>query len=368
MPSAASAVAGVDFSYSVRYTPDSMCTVRKLWENSNITELFPKLAETARFDEPMSAHTTFKIGGPADFIVAPANFAELAACLRLFFDGGVPVSLIGGGSNLLVSDKGIRGAVISLAAFTAISRLPCDAAAPNEGSEAGRVLVRAEAGASMVDLTEWCASESLSGVERFAGLPGTVGGAVFMNARCYERSVSDVFRFAKVLSVSANGFQIVEKKFDSAEWGYKVSPFQARTGIDPLILGPGSTVVLAATFALSSGNEASIRAEMTGYARDREEKGHFRFPSGGSMFKNDRSFGKPSGKLIDEAGLRGFRIGDAQVAPWHGNFVINAGSARAADVRALVAAVKKRVFEATGFSMECEVIFAGDWSTDAAGE
>ena len=154
----------------------------------------------------------------------------------------------------------------------------------------------------------------------------------------------------------------IEKRcYTSDEWSYKTSPFQTRNGPDPLALAEDTQVILSADFSVTGGNKGKILDEMAFYTRDREEKGHFRFPSAGSMFKNNHAFGKPSGKIIDEAGLRGFRIGDAQVAPWHGNIVINAGNATAADLRTLVEEVRRRVLEKTGFLLESEVIFAGEW-------
>lgn len=354
----------------------NMNTVRKLWENSNITLRHPGLVGSVLFDEPMSNHTTFRVGGPADLFVMPSSIEELRAVLDLFSgsDPLVPVSIIGGGSNLLVADRGIRGAVVSLERMNRIERvdqrgriaLPASAgedgvALPAGADGGGRILVRSGAGASVKALTEWCEAESLSGLERFAGLPGSVGGAVFMNARCYEISVSDVFFAAEVMYFASGRYTIEESEYDAAGWDYKKSPFQERSGSDPLVVGDRTALILSAVFSLKAGDRKAIGVEMEKYVRDREEKGHFRFPSAGSMFKNNHAFGKPSGKLIDEAGLRGFRIGDAQVAPWHGNIVINVGNARAEDLRVLVTEVRKRVEAATGFLLEPEVIFAGEW-------
>lgn len=333
-----------------------MNTVRKLWENSNINGLLPGIADRVRFDEPMAAHTSFRVGGPADLFACPASHEELAALVDFFSAAGVSVSILGGGSNLLVSDKGIRGAVVSLEALDGIAP-----AHPASGGAEGPVLVRAGAGATMDALTRWCAERELSGLERFAGLPGTVGGAVFMNARCYEISVSDVFFSAETLYFRGGRCTIEERQYDCAEWGYKKSPFQERTGPDALVVAEGARIILSAVFSVVPGERAGIMRQMDSYREDRERKGHFRFPSAGSMFKNNHAFGKPSGKIIDEAGLRGFRIGDAQVAPWHGNIVINTGHARASDLRALVDEVRRRVREQTGFDLEPEVIMAGDW-------
>ncbi len=346
-----------------------MINVRKLLENSNITDVCPALASRIRWDEPMASHTTFKLGGPADCFVEPETGSELVFLLEFAHRASLPVSIVGGGSNLLVSDLGIRGIVISLARFDRIERvdardvlatqgcLTCGSA-PGSGET---VLVKAGAGAPMEALVEWCAGRGIAGLERFAGLPGSVGGAAFMNARCYERSVSDAFFRAEVLYFRAGRCTIEETGFDPAEWDYKRSPFQDRDGPDPSMIGERAAVVLSVTFSLASGDPGWIRGEMDRYLKDREDKGHFRFPSAGSMFKNNHAFGKPSGKIIDEAGLRGFRIGGAEVAPWHGNLVINAGNATAGEVKTLVDEVRSRVRAGTGFELEPEVIMAGDW-------
>ncbi len=331
-----------------------MNNVRKLWENSNISSRCPGLVSSVRFDEPMKAHTTFQIGGPADFFASPSTPEELAVLVDFFTALDVPVSILGGGSNLLVSDRGIRGAILSLESLSRIGLYSPDPAALP-------LRVRSGAGASIQKLTEWCAHEGYSGLERFAGLPGSVGGAVFMNARCYEISVSDLFFTADVLHFESGGCTLETVDYKSDEWSYKKSPFQERTAADPLLVGENTRIVLSAVFTVSRGDSLHILAEMDRYIQDREEKGHYRFPSAGSMFKNNHAFGKPSGKIIDEAGLRGFRIGDAQVAPWHGNIVINTGNARAEDMRKLVDEVRKRVFTRTGLDLEPEVIIAGDW-------
>jgi UDP-N-acetylmuramate dehydrogenase len=333
-----------------------MNTVRKLWENSNIKEAYPDLFAGARFDEPMGAHTTFRIGGPADLFALPSSVDELRFLLEFFSREAVPVSLVGGGSNILVADRGIRGAVVSLENLSSIAQIDSPAGFP-----AGKIAVCAEAGATMKALTEWCADSGLAGFERFAGLPGTVGGAVFMNARCYESSISDVFFEGASLLFQCGRCTLEKAAFRPDEWAYKKSPFQNRSGSDSLVVASGSRIVLSAVFACGVGESAALRADMDHYVQDREEKGHFRFPSAGSMFRNNHAFGKPSGKIVDEAGLRGFRVGDAEVAPWHGNFVINAGNASARDVRDLVEEVRRRVLEQTGCALECEVIFAGEW-------
>ena len=346
-----------------------MVNVRKLLENSNITAAWPGLAARLRFDEPMRLHTTFKIGGPADCFAEPENSSELVALLDFAREAGVPVSVIGGGSNLLVADRGIRGLVVSLARLCGVERVErvesgdsvSVSGKPLPSLNEQSVIVRSGAGASMEALVAWCADRGIAGLERFAGLPGSVGGAAYMNARCYERSVSDVFFLAEVLCFRDGRYRIEEKAYIQADWDYKKSPFQKRNGVDQARIDETADILLSVSFRLSLGDVESIRSQMAAYVKDRECKGHFRFPSAGSMFKNNHAFGKPSGKIIDDSGLRGFRVGDAQVAPWHGTIVINAGNATAAEVKALVDEVRARVRALTGFELEPEVIMAGDW-------
>jgi len=323
-----------------------MNTVRKIWENGNINRSRPHLARKTRFDEPLAPHTTFKIGGPADIWIEPETAEDLAAIIDFAHGEGIPVSVFGGGSNLVVSDLGIRGITVSLACFNSV-----DLASGG---------VRAGAGIPMNDLGTWCAARGLSGLERFAGLPGSVGGAVFMNARCYEISVSEVFLGAECLYFENGRCRIQNKEFLPEEWAYKRSPFQGGRSGSALSVADGTVIVLSADFRVQPGDPAQITAAMSGWVSERESRGHFRYPSAGSAFKNNHAFGKPSGKIIDEAGLRGFRIGDAQVAPWHGNFVINAGAASASDVRSLIDEVRERVRSATGFDLEPEILFVGE--------
>lgn len=334
-----------------------MVNVRKLLENSNIRAELPGLDSRIKYDEPMAGHTTFKIGGPADCFAEPENARECAALIELCSSTGIPVSVLGGGSNLLVADRGIRGLVLSLSRMSSIERI----VACSSPEDRDRVFVRSGSGTSMEALVAWCAERGISGLERFAGLPGSVGGATFMNARCYDRAVSDVFYCAEALYLRDGRCTIEETAYNGADWDYKKSPFQVRNGADQARIGENAVILLSVTCRLISGDSESILAEMATYVKDRDCKGHFRFPSAGSMFKNNHAFGKPSGKIIDEAGLCGFRVGDAQVAPWHGNIVINTGHATALEVRTLVDEVCARVLERTGFALEPEVIMAGDW-------
>jgi UDP-N-acetylmuramate dehydrogenase len=286
-----------------------------------------------RFDEPMAPHTSFRIGGPADAFLCPRTDRELedarGACLR----AGVPVFLLGGGTNILVADRGIRGAVIDLTGLRGI-RL-----------EDG--ILSALAGTPMSDTAAAAAAAGFSGLEFAWCLPGTVGGAVWMNARCYDRSVSDC-----LLAAVSSGDDLAphRREVRPAEWGYKKSPYQ----------GLRETIV-SAEFRLEPGDRVRMEARMAEIKADRERKGHFRFPSAGSTFKNDRAFGAPTGALIDSLGLRGLSVGDAQVAPYHGNIFINKGRATAADMRELIRRVERSVEDRLGFRLEREVLLVGDW-------
>lgn len=297
-----------------------------------------------RYGEPLSAHTTFRIGGPADAWVRPEGpraDEAMAAVLRSAAEEGIPVFVLGGGANLVVSDRGVRGIVLDTTGWEGC-----------EFSEDGSsVLVRS--GTAVDAAADACAARSLGGLDFLAGMPGTVGGAVWMNARCYGFSVSDVLAETIVLD---GGFRRRTVPFDAAAFDYKKSPFQGR-----------GDLILAARFRLEPRPERELRARMAELRADRELKGHYRLPCAGSAFKNDRAIGKPSGQLIDELGLRGYSVGGARVAEWHGNIVVNSGGASAADVRGLVERVAGIVREKTGFVLEPEILFVGDWPDARAG-
>jgi UDP-N-acetylmuramate dehydrogenase len=290
---------------------------------------------TFRFNEPMADHTTFKVGGPADLWIRPqGDFPAYAALLLENAQAaGIPVFILGGGANLVVSDKGIRGIVLDTSGYCG----------PAESAAAGTVFFKA--GTPVDEAVNEAAARGLSALEFLAGMPGSVGGALFMNARCYNREMSDVVSQAELLDRNT----VLRMPLKKEAFDYKKSPFQ---GTDTLILG--------ALFSVEPKDPAAIRAEMKEYRRDRENKGHYRFPCAGSVFKNNRSFGKPTGQILDELGLKGLSVGDAQVAPWHGNIIINRGRARAEDIKNLMEELKNRAAAETGLQLEPELIFAGE--------
>ena len=304
----------------------------------------------ARFNEPMSEHTTFKVGGPADCWLCPQGEGFpffSASLLNRARAAGVPVFILGGGANIVVSDNGIRGIVLDTGGWKG-------------GAETEEGLA-VKSGTTMDEAAAFAACSGLSGLEFLAGMPGTIGGAVWMNARCYGKETADILAWTEIirneeLEMSGGYVKPVIRKIvtgqmpDGVGFGYKRSPFQDR-----------DCLILSACFRLRRGEENVIRSEMEKNRQDRQAKGHYRFPCAGSAFKNNRDFDRPTGQIIDELGLRGFQLGGAQIAPFHGNIIINTGGASAADIRALTNETAARVKAATGFVLEPEILFVGEW-------
>jgi UDP-N-acetylmuramate dehydrogenase len=318
-----------------------MATVRDFLEKINIKAMI-------EYDAPMAAHTSFAIGGPADALVRPRDPESAAALLAAARGEGIPVFVLGAGANILVGDRGIRGIVLDTSLLAGLrDGNGSGSTSPDDGTA---VLV-AGAGLSMDALCLEALARGQGGLEDFAGMPGSVGGSVFMNARCYEREVAEVLVWAEALM----GDGRVERWFPGPEdWGYKRSPFM-----------PGGRaeggLVLGAAFRTAPDDPARLAAVMRARRADREAKGHYRMPSAGSGFKNDRSLGRPSGKILDELGLRGRRIGGAMVSPWHANIFVNAGGATASDMLALVELASGEAMRALGARLVPEVIFVGEF-------
>ena len=345
-----------------------MVTLRKFMEKINNPAAARRFSPTVRYDEPMSRHTTFKVGGKADVWVRPGKDifpAYAARLLEAARQEGIPVFILGAGANIVVSDLGIRGIVLDTGAYRGVGKRedrPPARRSPDGGETTGEreefeVLkanrekalfsVSVLSGNSVDGLTFRLAERGLSGLEFLAGMPGSVGGAVWMNARCYEKSVSDVLIETEILD---ENFQRLIVPFRPEDFGYKKSPFQGR-----------QVLLLSARFAVQFRESADIHKEIAAFRQDRTDKGHYRFPSAGSAFKNNRDFEHPTGRIIDQAGLRGLCIGGAQVAPWHGNLIINTGNATANDIKILMDEVARRVKEERGLELESEILFVGDW-------
>ncbi len=292
-----------------------------------------KIDGVVKRDEPMAGHTSFRLGGPADLYVAPNSVEDVRTVMRACAGERIPCFLLGGGTNILVADRGVRGVVLDLTGLSGMAV---------EGS-----CVTALAGSPVSGLAERAGRHGLSGFEFAYALPGTVGGAVWMNARCYDGEISGILEYAEYIAEDGT---LCRRRNESAEWAYKLSPFQSMR-----------VPILSARFQLTPGDPARIAAAMAEHHADRVQKGHFRFPCAGSIFKNNRAFGAPTGRLVDSLGLKGTTIGGAQVAPFHGNIIINTGSATANDVRALMERVEEEVSRRMGFTLEREVILVGEW-------
>jgi UDP-N-acetylmuramate dehydrogenase len=317
-----------------------MDTLRKFIEKINREGQF---SGELRYNEPMSAHTTFKVGGKAGAWVRPAKEifpAYTAKLLEAAEDEGVPVFVLGGGANIVVGDGGLRGIALDTGSWQGIDE-------PVKSEKEEVFSVRLLSGSSVDGIVDQLAVEGLSGLEFLAGMPGSVGGAIWMNARCYEKSVSDALIETEILD-EEHRKQVIP--FRSEDFFFFFSPFQGR-----------KVLILSGRFAVRVREPGEIHDEMAVYRRDRREKGHYRFPSAGSAFKNNRDFGDPTGRIIDQLGLRGFSVGGAQVAPWHGNIIINTGGATAADIKSLAAEVARRVKEERGFELESEILYVGDF-------
>ena len=290
------------------------------------------LKENIVTDEPMSRHTTFRCGGPAALFLRPGSEDELVRVVSVLKDKNEPCMILGNGSNLLVSDKGYAGAVISLERLTEI-RLE------------GETTVYAQAGALNSAIASFARKDSLTGFEFAAGIPGTIGGAMIMNAGAYGGEMKLITKAVRVISPKG---EVLEMSAADCDFGYRTSALK-REGY----------VVLSAVLQLSKGNEKDITDLMTELALKRKEKQPLEYPSAGSTFK--RPEGYFAGKLIEDAGLRGYSVGDAAVSEKHCGFVINKGRATSADIYKLIRDVQKRVFEVSGVMLEPEVILVGEF-------
>ena len=280
-----------------------------------------------RQNEPMRAHTTFKIGGEADIFIIPA--AALIYAVKKCNELEIPYFILGNGSNLLVSDGGIEGAVISLSGINGISY---------DGEK-----ITCGAGAMLSSVCLKALSLSLTGLEFAYGIPGTAGGALYMNAGAYGGQMADVIESAECLTASG---EIKTLKKENMQLGYRSSVFKN-----------GGLIIISLTLALKKGDKTEIKAEMDDLLNRRKQKQPLEYPSAGSTFK--RPEGYFAGALIEKNGLKGLTVGGAQVSEKHAGFVINRGGATAADVKALIGKIQKKVFENDGVMLEPEVIFTG---------
>lgn len=287
--------------------------------------------EAILINEPMSKHTTFRIGGNADMFVSP-EITQVPAIMKLAKEYQVPVTIVGNGSNLLVGDKGIRGLVVSFGK-----------AAETVTVEKNRIT--AGAGALLSKIAAEALRNSLTGFEFAAGIPGTIGGALVMNAGAYDGEMKDVLVSAKVLTKEG---EVIEVKAEDLDLSYRHSCIPEK-----------EYIVLEATICLQEGNEEAIREKMADFRGRRIDKQPLEYPSAGSTFK--RPEGHFAGKLIQDAELRGYTVGGAQVSEKHCGFVINKGGATAADICQLIVDVKEKVYDKFQVELEPEVKMIGEF-------
>lgn len=282
-------------------------------------------------NEPMSRHTSFRIGGPADVIAQPKNEQELQALLRKAQNANIPITIIGNGSNLLVRDKGIRGLVIKLGNML-------------DEIKISNTTITFGSGISLAKAAKKSASLGLSGMEFAVGIPGSIGGAVYMNAGAYGGEMAHIVSSVRIMDLFGNVKDIMAKDLD---FSYRHTSLQK-----------SDSFITSVTVKLQNGDIQDINAKMADFSNKRISKQPLDLPSAGSMFK--RPPGYFAGTLIDETGLKGYTVGGAQVSTKHAGFIVNIGGATAADVLQLIRDVQNKVFAVHGVHLETEVLVLGE--------
>ncbi len=299
----------------------------------DIGQLYQKLKAEGNFEvrinEPLSKHTTWRVGGPAEIMCLPQSPEDCAFLLRLCSTYQIPVTLLGSGSNVLVADGGLKGVVIKTQKLKTVVW---------DG-----VQVTAGAGVSLPFLSQEAYKKSLSGLEFAAGIPGTIGGAAIMNAGAYGSSLAQVV--SRITTLTEEGkFKIYSR--EELQFNYRTS-----------ILKNKNELVVEVVLLLKPGDPLEIRKAMDKNLREREAKQPLNLPNAGSVFKNPP--GDSAGRLIEAAGAKGWRVGDAQVSEKHANFIVNLGKAKAADIIQLIKEVQRTVKEKFSVTLETEIIFLG---------
>ncbi|MHB8908467.1 MAG: UDP-N-acetylmuramate dehydrogenase [Syntrophales bacterium] len=292
-----------------------------------------RLSGTILFDEGADRHTSLGVGGTIDALAFPENAADLAQGVAFLRERRIPFLPVGNWTNLIVRDGGYRGALLSLARLHGLNR----------SDDGGSVCLEAEAGLPLAELVAVSVRDSLTGAEFCAGIPGSVGGAVRMNAGAYGSEIKDICTAVTLLD-SREGTRTVTR--DSLSFSYR--------NLDL----PAESIIICAAFRLQRGEGKTIAGRVGEIIALRREKHPLEFRNAGSVFKNPPAV--PAGRLIEEAGLKGTRIGDAQVSEKHGNFIVNRGAATAGEIIGLIEKIQKRVFEVTGYALETEVRIIGE--------
>lgn len=291
-----------------------------------LTEYLEQLGCTYSLQESMKEHITFKVGGPADVFLCPTTVEQAGVIIAFCKEHEIPLHYLGGGSNLIVHDFGIRGAVLSTGGLNELELL--------DGCR-----IRCGAGVKLSRLCNFALENSLTGLEFAWGIPGTAGGAVYMNAGAYDGCMKDVIESCRHLTPDG---QIEELSADQLRLGYRTSIYQKNENL-----------ITEVTLQLTPGSKEEIRSTMDDLMNRRRSKQPLEYPSAGSTFK--RPEGHFAGALIEQCGLKGATIGGAQVSEKHAGFIINAGGASSSDLLRLIEKVQHDVFDQTGVPLECEV-------------
>ncbi|MDR1953491.1 MAG: UDP-N-acetylmuramate dehydrogenase [Clostridiales Family XIII bacterium] len=292
-------------------------------------------ADGVRTNEDMRKHTSFKAGGKADYFLVPRDAASLTATLRLLNAANMDAFVLGNGTNVLVRDGGYRGAILYSGAALG-------------GIEFAADTITCGAGVSLASVARAAAEHGLSGMEAISGIPGSIGGALYMNAGAYDGTIADIVTEARIYDTDNDN--IILTTNGDMRLSYRFSAFQQERW-----------VILSVTLRLRPGNREDILRAMNAYARKRNDKQPMNLPSAGSFFK--RPEGAYAGKLIEDAGLKGYSVGGARISEKHAGFIVNTGGATASDILALAEDVKRRVQAYSGFVLEPEPRIIGSYST-----
>lgn len=287
-----------------------------------------------RFNEPMSRHASLKLGGPADALVTTENEEQLGDVLRRLAERQIPFMPVGNLTNILVRDGGYRGVMIWMRGLDQVST----ASGPD-----GEYGIDAQAGATLGKVVSLAASHELTGMEFCTGIPGSVGGAVWMNAGAYGREIKDVVSSVTIMDQSGRK-KIVKRS--AIAFAYRQSNL------------PADAIICRAHFVLQKGSAALIRERMAEITKSRQEKHPLKYPSAGSVFKNPP--GMPAGRLIEELGLKGLRHGDVQVSKKHANFIVNKGQGKASDMITLIKIIEETARKEKGITLETEIAIIGE--------
>ena len=302
-------------------------------QKDNLKNLIQDTSSSIKFDEPMKKHTTFKIGGPAECLITVKEIETLKKVLIYAKTENVSITVLGNGSNVLVLDGGIDGITIQIAIQTL----------KIQDEENAKQTVIVGAGNKVIELAYQMLESSITGMEELSGVPGTIGGAVYMNAGAHGKEMKDIVKEIKCLDDNNNIMTLTNKE---AEFGYRYSAFSKN-----------KYIITEVTLELEKGNKDEIKQKMNTYSETRKSSQPIEFPSSGSTFKRGSDF--ITAKLIDDAGLKGYSIGGAEVSTKHAGFVINKGNATAKDVLNLTEHVEKVIYENFGKKIELEMKIIG---------